>query len=153
MPKHIKMFVAAGSVTLVAALTAAGATALTGPGTISVTSTLAKHTYVDVGKAGPSAGDGHFYREQIFNKRITPKSIGHADMSCTSTGTGSMNCNGTYLMPKGKLVVGGVIGSRRAYVIAVVGGTGIYDNVRGTLTVGPLGKNAGQSTVLFKLGV
>jgi hypothetical protein len=153
MLKPSQMFVAAAAVALVTAVTAAGAPVLTGPGTIQVTSKLAKQTHVDQGKRGPSAGDVDFYREVIFNKKITPNPIGHSDVSCTSTGTGSMHCNGTFLMPKGKLVVGGVIASRRTYVLAVLGGTGLYDNVRGTLTVSPLGKSANQWAVLFKLGV
>jgi hypothetical protein len=151
MPKHAQLLAVAIGVALTTAMTASGSTTLSGPGTIRVTSTVEKHTYVDLGKKGPSAGDVDFYRELIYNKRITSRPIGHSDVTCTSTGSGSSNCNGTYLMPKGKIVVGGVIGSHRAYVLAVLGGTGLYDNVRGSLTVHPLTKS--EAEALFKLGV
>jgi hypothetical protein len=151
MPRHAQMLVAALVIALVCGATASGSRTLTGPGTIRVTSTLAKHTYVDLGVRGHGAGDVDFYRELIFNKRITPKSIGHSDVSCVSTGSGSTNCTGTYLLPKGKIVVGGVIGSHREYVLAVLGGTGLYENARGSLTVRPLTRTT--SSVLFKLGV
>ena len=42
-----------------------------------------------------------------------------------------MNCIGTYFLPKGKIMVGGVIASRLFYELAVIGGTGLYDNVAG----------------------
>ena len=79
----------------------------------------------------------------LFNKRITPISIGHSDITCIDTGTGSSNCTGTYFLPKGKIMVEGVIASRLFYELAVIGGTGLYDNVRGTLTVTYLGGSAG----------
>lgn len=151
MPRHAQMLAAALVIALAGAVTASGSRTLAGPGTIRVTGTLAKHTYVDLGARGHGAGDVDFYRELIFNKRITPKPIGHSDVSCTSTGSGSSNCTGTYLLPKGKIVVGGVIASHRAYVLAVLGGTGLYDNARGSLTVRPLTKST--SSVLFKLRV
>jgi len=151
MPKHAQMLVVALGVTLATAMTASGSPTLSGPGTIRVTSTLEKHTHVDLGKKGPGAGDVDFYRELIYNKRITQQPIGHSDVTCTSTGSGSTNCMGTYLLPRGKIVVGGVIGSHQAYVLAVLGGTGLYDNVRGSLTVHPTGKS--ESEALFKLGV
>ena|SRR5436190_4385674 len=151
MSKYAQLLVVAFAIALVSAITASGSPALSGPGTIRVTSTLAKHTHVDLGTSGPGAGDVDFYRERIYNKRITPHPIGHSDVTCTSTGTGSSSCLGTYLLPKGKLVVGGVIASHRAYVLAVLGGTGLYDNARGSLTVHPINKR--ESEVLFKLGI
>jgi hypothetical protein len=56
-------------------------------------------------------------------------------MSCTAVGVTGQSCTATYVLPKGEIVVQGVIGSRLIYQLAVVGGTGLYDNVRGSLTV------------------
>ena len=153
MPKLMHLLVVALGLALVTAMTAAGSRTLSGPGTIRVTIKLAKHIHVDEGTRGIGAGDVDFYRELIYNTRITPKPIGHTDVACTFTGTGSSNCSGTYLMPQGKIVIGGVIGSHQTYTLAVLGGTGLYDNVRGTLTVSPLSKGSKQSNVSFKLGV
>ena len=48
-------------------------------------------------------------------------------------------------------MAGGIIGSNLIYELAVLGGTGIYDNVRGTLTVTSLGH--GQNLLVFRLVV
>jgi hypothetical protein len=155
MGKRIEMLVAALGVFLAAAVTASGSVALTGPGTIRITDQLVKHTHVDGGSRGHGAGDIEYYRQLLFNKRVTPKSIGHSDITCANTGTGSLNCSGTYFLPKGKIMVGGVIGSRLFYELAVFGGTGLYDNARGTLTATRLGGNGTpqREFLLFRLVV
>ena len=79
--------------------------------------------------------------------------IGHSDITCIDTGTGSENCTGTYFLPKGKIMVGGVIASRLFYELAVIGGTGLYDNVRGILTVTYLDGAPERELVLFRLTV
>jgi hypothetical protein len=129
------------------------AVALSGPGTIKITDRLVKRTHADGGKRGRGAGDLDFYRQSLFNKGITKSPIGHSDITCLNTGTGSMSCNGTYFLPKGKIMVEGVIGSRLFYEFAVVGGTGIYDNVRGTLTATYLGGDPPGEFLLFRLAV
>ena len=101
-----------------------------------------KRIHVDGGSPGRGAGDLDFYRELLFNKGITPTPIGHSDITCINTGTGSLNCSGTYFLPKGKIMVGGVIASRLFYELAVVGGTRLYENARGTLTATSLGRFA-----------
>ena len=114
------------SPSLAAAVTASGTVSLTGPGTIRITDTLVKHTHVDGGQAGNGAGDFDFYRQALYNKRITSKPIGHSDITCIDTGTGSSNCTGTYFLPKGKIMVGGVlvVSFPRAFcVIAARGST------------------------------
>ena len=105
------------------------------------------------GKRGPGAGDFDFYRQLLFNKGITVDPIGHSDLTCINTGTGSENCTGTYFLPKGKIMVGGVIASRLFYELAVIGGTGLYDNVRGTVTVTYLGGSPAHEFLVFRLGI
>lgn len=140
-------------VALAAAVTASGSVSLTGPGTIRITDALVKHTHVDGGKPGRGAGDIDFYRQLLFNKLITPRSIGHSDITCINTGTGSSSCSGTYFLPKGKIMVGGVLASRLFYELAVFGGTGLYNNARGTLTATSLGGNPQHELLLFRLVV
>jgi hypothetical protein len=127
--------------------------ALDQPGEIRITDRLVKHTRVDIGRRGPSAGDLDFYRQLLFNKGITSSPIGHSDLTCVNTGTGSSNCTGTYFLPEGKIMVGGVIASRLFYELAVYGGTGIYDNVRGTVTITFLGGVPAREFLVFRLGV
>ena len=59
---------------------------------ILISGLLLKHTRVDARRSEGGAGDIDFDRELLFNTRITPKPIGHAEISCTHTGTGSLNC-------------------------------------------------------------
>ena len=79
--------------------------------------------------------------------------IGHSDITCIDTGTGSENCTGTYFLPKGKIMVGGVIASRLFYELAILGGTGIYDNVNGSVVATFLGGVPSREFLVFRLGV
>ena len=60
-------------------------------------------------------------------------------------------CRGTYTLPKGKLVVGGSLLYRQFYELAVLGGTGLYDNARGTLTVTRTHRNPARHPLVFRL--
>jgi hypothetical protein len=151
MRTRFELLAAALAVTLVVATTASGAASLTGPGTIRITDREVKHIHVDGGAPGKGAGDLDFYRQLLFNKRITPKAIGHSDIVCMNTGTGSRSCTGTYFLPRGKVMVGGVLGGRLFYELAVYGGTGLYNNARGTLTATYLGGLPPQEFLVFRL--
>jgi hypothetical protein len=130
-----------------------GARALEGPGTIRITDSEMRHAYVDVGKAGRSPGDVDVYTQLLFNKRIQEKAIGRATMVCTAVGSSGQSCAATYVLPQGKIVVQGVIGTRLIYDLAVIGGTGLYDNVRGSLTVTSLRRKPSRELLVFRLVV
>src|SRR5215471_2484236 len=138
---------------LAAATTAGSATALTSPGTIRITDRQVSHIHVDGGPKGKGAGDEDFYRELLYNRGITPDPIGHSDIMCTRTGTGSANCSGTYFLPKGKLMVAGVLASRLFYELPIIGGTRLYENARGTLTGIALGGSTRHEILTFRLSV
>jgi hypothetical protein len=149
--KRISLLAALLVVLAIAVATMAGAAlALTGPGTIRVTGRQVKHVHVDGGPRGKGASDQDFYRGLLYNRGIT---IGHSDIMCTNTGTGSSNCSGTYFLPKGKLMVAGVLASRLFYELAVVGGTRLYENARGTLTSIALGGSPRREFLTFRLSV
>jgi len=153
MSKRIETVAAVVSFVLVGTTAASASVSLTGPGTIRITDRMVKHLHVDGGKKGRGAGDIDFYRQSLFNTRVTPSPIGHSDLTCISTGTGSQSCSGTYFLPKGKIMVTGVVASRLFAVLAVVGGTGLYDNARGTLTATYLGGLPARELLLFRLVV
>jgi hypothetical protein len=153
MTKWTKLTIGTFGITFASAVIVAASSALTEPGSIRVTDALVKEIHVDGGRPGHGAGDLDFYRGQLFNKGITPTAIGHSDITCTNTGTGSSSCTGTYFLPKGKIMVGGVIGSRLFFELAVIGGTGLYDNARGTLTATYLGGSPSKEFLLFRLVV
>src|ERR687889_23784 len=120
---------------LVAAERGSSNETLTGPGIIRITSTQSRFTRVDFGRRGASPGDLEISRVRLFNRRVRQRAIGHGQLVCVLTGQNFRNCNGTYILPAGKLVVSGALIYRGLYDLAVTGGTGKYNNVRGTLTV------------------
>jgi len=128
-----------------------GAFAYTKPGAIRITDVVQKHTYVDLGPQGRSPGDIDVYRSLLYNRRITAKPLGHGDMACTTITPTSQHCDATYFLPRGELVVAGVITSRLIYILAVVGGTEYYNNARGTLTVTSLHRSPTRELLLFRL--
>ena len=129
----------------------ASSTQLPGPGVIRITSTRISHLHLDRGRRGPSGGDLDVERELLYNRRVTRKAIGHDDLICTATGTRSSVCSGTYFLPKGKIVVQGSRAFPEFFEMAVVGGTGLYDNVRGTVTVTALGGRPQRFLLFFRL--
>jgi hypothetical protein len=83
---------------------------------------------------------------------VSEAPIGRASIMCTYFDARERNCTGTYVLPRGTLVVAGAIQSRLLYEIAVVGGTGLYDNARGTLTVTSTGlRPQRREVLLFRL--
>jgi hypothetical protein len=135
-----------GSVTL-------GSSDLSSPGTIRITSRQIEARLDNRGAQGRGAGDVVMVRQLLFNKGIRKAPIGYADLVCTYTGPRSRQCSGTYVLPKGKIVVGGSLRFRAFFKLAVVGGTDLYDNVRGSLTVTMLGREPRRELLLFRLVV
>jgi hypothetical protein len=141
----------AAVLTLLGAYAAFAGEAITEPGTIRITDREIKRTDVDVGTRGISAGDVQSIRHLLYNRRITNKAIGHSELVCTATGNQSSMCNGSYFLPKGRIVVGGIVRSPLFYELAVLGGTGLYDNAQGTLTVTSLRRRPVEELLVFRL--
>ena len=142
--------VAAGATAALAVLVPSS-DALNGSGTVSITDLSTRRGHIDLGRRGKSIGDIDVYKVALYNKRITPKPIGRGEMVCVATGTHSQNCSATYFLPRGELVAEGAIGSRLIYELAVVGGTRLYNGVRGTLTVTSLGQKPARELLVFRL--
>jgi hypothetical protein len=125
--------------------------AATGPGVIRITSTQTKFVRVDVGARGRSAGDAEVIRGRVYNRRIRARAIGRYEMVCTFTFGYSRACRGTFFLPRGKIVVGGGITQRQIYELAILGGTGLYDNARGTFTGTRTARNPRREFLIFRL--
>ena len=98
----------AGGVTMVAGLLLAatvGASAATGPSTIRITDVQIGAHVVDLGPDGPGRGDVGTVSVRLYNPSITPRPIGRGDMLCSYIDQRRRTCNGTYSLPRGKLVV------------------------------------------------
>ena len=129
--------------------TAAGQAA-TGPGQIRITDVQKSYRVIRATDGG-LVGSVEIVRQTLFNTKVTSRAIGQATMTCTYTDQRTRSCNGAYLLPKGQLVVSGVISTRLLYEIAVVGGTGIYESAHGTLTVTSTHLRPRREVLLFRL--
>ncbi len=150
MFRTVAAFVA-GAVVAVAAWGGSTSEAGTGPAQIRITNKQVRLLTVDVGPRGRSAGDMQIVHQLLYNRRITPTSIGHSEFVCTYTIGINRMCQGTFFLPKGKLFVGGTVRFRALYQLSILGGTGLYDNARGTLTVTRIDKRPVRDIVLFRL--
>jgi hypothetical protein len=138
---------------VVAGASTQDSSALDQPGTIRVTTRGIGQQFVDRGARGRGPGDLLVSRQLLYNRGITSKAIGHADLVCTFTSSYARQCNGTFSLPLGKIVVAGTVTFRQFYELAVIGGTRRYDNVRGSLTVTMLSRNPTREILLFRLVV
>jgi hypothetical protein len=120
-----------------------GAGGATGPATIAITDVqLADRIVLPSG--GGRAGTIETIRQLLYNPSRSKHAIGRSLIVCTS-------CTGTYVLPRGSLVVTGVLQSRLLYELPVVGGTGLYDNARGTLTVTASHLRPRHEVLVFRL--
>jgi hypothetical protein len=135
----------------IAALAVATGHASTGPAQIRITDVQTSYSYVPT-KRSHAVGAIELVRQRLYNPSVSEKPIGRATMMCTYFDPRERTCSGTYFLPKGSLVVSGTIQSRLLYEIAVVGGTGLFDNARGSLTVTSTGlRPTRREVLLFRL--
>ncbi len=106
----------------------------TGPAVIRITGDERRYNFIDVGARGRGPGDMEVVVQNLHNRRITQRPIGHSEFVCTVTVDVSRSCRVTFFLPRGKLVAGGSLRFGGIYQIPILGGTGLYDNARGTLT-------------------
>jgi hypothetical protein len=149
---HRLLLPALGVAAVLACAAVPAAQALEGPGVIRITERHVSSAYLDLGRHGHGIGDEQILRVGLYNTRITPKAIGTGQLVCIYTSATARQCSGTYALPQGKLVVAGSLLYTEFFQLAVVGGTGYYDGVRGTLTVTLLHRNPRLvDLVLFRI--
>jgi hypothetical protein len=143
---------AAATLSTLAGLSGAvGAPAATGPSTVKITDVQLQLKEVDHGADGSSVGDLEVARLRLYNPSVTQRSIGRGDMLCTYLDRKSRSCTATYSLPRGKLMVSGVITTRLLYELAVIGGTGLYDNARGSLVATTTSFKPRKEVLVFRL--
>jgi hypothetical protein len=98
---------------------------------------------------GDSTGGGDIARMTLFGSSSATRPIGHAVITCMDVG--EQTCQGTYVLPKGTLETAGILRTRLFYTQAIVGGTGLFDNARGTLTVTAKNLSPRREILLFRL--
>ena len=143
----------------IAASTVLAGAELSRPGVVRITNREVARENVDLGAPGRSAGDQLIVSQLLFNRRITDRALGHEEMLCTYLGRGgvlgggSRYCTMTFFLPEGRIVVMGAVHNLLLFTLPVVGGTGIYDNVGGTLTATFLQPAPTRQLLLFRLTV
>jgi hypothetical protein len=123
----------------------------TGPSAIRITDSELAVARVDIGRKGTSPGDVEIVRTRLL-ERGTGVAIGRAELVCTFVDNRRARvCRGTYTLPKGTIVVGGSLLYRQFYDLAVLGGTDLYDNARGSVTVTRTGRRPVWNFIVFRL--
>jgi hypothetical protein len=122
----------------------------TGPAQIRITDIQLRYRVARPANGG-AAGEIETIMQRLYNPSVSQKSIGRSFMACTFIDSRNRTCVATYVLPKGTLVVTGALESRLFYDIPIVGGTGLYDNARGTLTVTATHLRPRHEVLLFRL--
>jgi hypothetical protein len=126
---------------------ARGSHEATGPAVVRLTD---RQVYENGGSSGPM-GTIEVVRVDLFGSTTKSRPIGHGVLTCVHVGGGERSCTGSYVLPRGTIETAGVLQSRLLYMQAVVGGTGLYDNARGTLTVTTTQFRPRRDLLLFRL--
>jgi hypothetical protein len=151
MRRPTRILAIAAALAAVGALVGWKSAAGTGPATIRIVDRQFSYTRVDVGRHGRSPGDYEVITTLLYNKKITKKPIGSGRQICTFTIGLNRTCIATIKLPHGQLVASGGLVYRQLYSLAIIGGTGLYDNARGTLTVIRTTHNPTREILLFRL--
>ncbi len=135
----------------VALFTALGAAnGATGPAQIRITDIQVTYRMSHPVHGG-APGTIETITQRLYNPSLSQKPIGRSVIACTYIDARNRTCAATYLLPKGSLVATGALQSRLFYEIPIVGGTGLYDNARGTLTVTATHLRPRHEVLLFRL--
>jgi hypothetical protein len=124
----------ASAIAVIGVIVVGTADGATPPAQIRITDVQTSYLRMPAATGG-SAGSVEIIKQRLYNPSLSESPIGSSSLVCTYLDKRGRTCTGTYALPKGNIVVAGAIASRLLYEIAVVGGTGLYDNARGTLTV------------------
>jgi hypothetical protein len=150
MKKQLFVFAALATFALVTGSVTFGSGEVS-PGVIRLTT---KETGRHVDNRGPASrgpGDVVVIQQLLFNKGIRKAPIGRSDMVCTYTGNRSRQCNGTYSLPRGKIIVSGSVQYSEFYKLAIVGGTDLYADVRGSETATLYARGPRKEILVFRL--
>jgi hypothetical protein len=124
--------------------TATRGAASTGPATIRVTDRQTSYQ-----RYGDGSGSREIVRGALYSSQ--GHLIGSETIVCTYLGRTARMCQMSFTLPRGTIVAAGQLSSRLLYQVAIVGGTGLYDNARGTLTSTSLGLRPRRDVLLFRL--
>lgn len=95
------------------------------------------------------------WRTKVFERGENGNFLGTGNVACifTSAQLGVRECFGTYILPLGRIKILGTVNNRFAFTLAIVGGTGVYQGVTGTMTALDYsqGRLPRRATLYFRL--
>ncbi len=134
--------------TALAALVVSGAALeATGPAVVRLTDRQVFHG----GGTRGAAGTNEVIKVMLYGSRSKSRPIGEGVLTCVHVGGAERSCSGSYVLPRGTIETAGLVQSRLLYTQAIVGGTGLYDNARGSLTVTAKQLRPRRELLLFRL--
>jgi len=129
---------------------AAAGSGITGPVIETVVEHAKTDKVIDVGKKGDSTGDILTFHNDVYDETDATK-VGTDQGQCTrmSPKDGTWECWWTTSLPDGQITIEGpYLDASNAVLAAVTGGTGQYENARGTMEASCTGS---ECTMTFKL--
>jgi len=121
----------------------------TGPAVVRLTDVQLSLHHVNVSRDG--MGDLDIANLRLFGTSTQSRPIGSGVLTCTYLSKTLRSCAGAYQLPRGTILTAGVLRTRLLYTAAITGGTGLYDNAGGTLTVTAKGLKPRRELLLFRL--
>jgi hypothetical protein len=121
----------------------------TGPAVVRLTDLQVHDEHISLGRGG--IGDLEVASLSLFGSSTRSRPIGHGALTCMYASTVERSCTGIYVLPRGTITTAALLRTRLLYTAAITGGTGLYDNARGTLTVTAKGLKPRRELLLFRL--
>ena len=111
---------------------------------------IAPPTQIDLGTPGPSTGDQQIISMDVFKG---DKRVGESHVVCTVVREGIVQCDNVTNLPGGQIVATGLVTSeqeeQKPFTQAITGGTGVFRNAHGQLTVSEAGPQ--PATLTFQV--
>jgi hypothetical protein len=118
--------------------------------TFTITEKQVSATFVDITHSPQGApGDEAIFRSVAMNS--SGQKIGSSSVICTIVFGGKLQCNGIYTLPGGTLTGTALVPQSQTSTapvhVAITGGTGRYDAVRGQATTTPESQTVSKTVV------
>lgn len=153
---HVPAFGAAAVViATVSAVAACSASTSTSAAAQDLTLTVIEHaetdTIVDIGTDGDSRGDQLAFGNPVYDSADSRR-VGRATGSCIRTTPGvEWECAWTLRLDDGSLMVQGPFFDARDSVLAITGGTGDYDDARGSMKLQALDSKGSRYRFTYRV--
>jgi hypothetical protein len=105
-------------------------------------------TFVDVDKSGsdPTVGDVFVFQSDLLDAATNAK-VGTVEGHCTIITESLSDCDASGILAGGQIRVSGASTDADVNMLAVTGGTGIYRNVSGQITIETIDDNTSKDTL------